>query len=525
MSDRIYKLMIVDDEAIIREGITRKISWGENGFELAGTFEHGLAALEYIHDNPVDVVISDINMPRMDGLELSRELARNYPHITVLLLTGYDDFEYAKEAVRNQVREFLLKPITAKELQEVLARIRAELEKVSEKNREDEEMKKRLEESFPLLRERFLNRLVGGKLTEEIIEKRSHYLGWKNLQKCYQLLAISIPLSWDTIHIISLSEFLKSIIAPEDEVFTDREDNLLILLQGREIEPLNIRSRRIAEEAFLRVFDYEKEQISVGCGEIVEHLDQLPGSYRGAFNAMEYSRVMGISQILSAAELSNREKITLGEFNELTRNLISSLTEGNREDTQNALEAIFTCLKAHYLSGQELPFYFARLHYLLYYFVEELDLYTAGEPFFPQAGEKFGSLTEAKTLFTTILNTIDEKIHSRRHDMVISRMDRARKIISEEYQDSKFSLQDICNKLYLSVSQFSLIFKEGTGQTFIEYLTSYRVEEAKKLLKTTDLKGYQIAEAVGYTDPRYFSLIFKKHTGMTAMEYRKSLES
>ena len=122
-----YRLILVDDEAIIREGISRVVPWGKNGFELAGLFEHGEKALDYLEKNPVDIVITDINMPRMDGLTLSRIIAERFPRIMVLLLSGYDDFEYAQEALKNQVRDFLLKPITADELQEILARVRAEL--------------------------------------------------------------------------------------------------------------------------------------------------------------------------------------------------------------------------------------------------------------------------------------------------------------------------------------------------------------------------------------------------------------
>ncbi|MCK5672783.1 MAG: response regulator, partial [Spirochaetales bacterium] len=122
-----YKLIFVDDEAIVRDGISSCIPWGQNSFELAGLFEHGLQALDYMENNHVDVVISDINMPRMDGLSLSRKIEEKYPDVMVLLLTGYDEFEYAQEAIKSKVREFLLKPITADELSVVLTRLEGEL--------------------------------------------------------------------------------------------------------------------------------------------------------------------------------------------------------------------------------------------------------------------------------------------------------------------------------------------------------------------------------------------------------------
>lgn len=525
MNDRLINLIIADDESIIREGVTNKINWIENGFRFAGAFEHGIDALDYIRKNPVDVVISDINMPRMDGLELSRILAKEFPELVVLLLTGYDDFEYAQEAVKNHVRDFILKPITAKELKAVLSTIKSEIEASRAKTEELEEMKKKLSESFPLLRERFFNRLVSSRLSIDFIKERGGYIGWKNLEAYYQLAYIYIPESWEELNSIILSEHIKKILSAEDEVFTDRSDNLVIILQDKDKAALENKTRQIARKTFLRALEFELEQITIGYGELVDKAENIPVSRRGAENAVDYSRVMGISQIVSVADLRSRDQIQLEEFNSLTRELISCLTESNKDEVKNALSAIFEYLKEHYISGKDLPFYFARLHYLLYYFIREMDLIGTDEEFFPGAGEKFGSLTEARLLFDQIMVFIEERIHSRRHDLVISRMDRARTIIAERFREPDFSLHDICNDLYLSVSQFSLIFKEGTGRTFVEYLTSHRMEEAKRLLKSTDLKGYEIAEKVGYLDPRYFSLVFKKYTGMTTMEFRKSLEA
>ena len=159
-----YRMILVDDEAIIREGISSCVPWEDNGFFLAGVFEHGQQALEYIEQNPVDVVLSDINMPRMNGLELSRILGERFPEITVILLTGYDDFEYAQEAVRNQVREFLLKPITQNELSKVISTIKEELDIRKENKKAHEILLAKLEQSFPLLKERFLCRIISGML-------------------------------------------------------------------------------------------------------------------------------------------------------------------------------------------------------------------------------------------------------------------------------------------------------------------------------------------------------------------------
>ena len=157
-----YKLIFVDDEDIVREGITSRIPWGENGFKLAGVFGDGRAALDFVQENEVDVILSDISMPRMDGLTLSREIADSHPRIQVLLLTGFEEFEYAQEAVHHRVKEFLLKPITAEELGNVLERTKGELDRLRYVEGEQERLRDLLDRSLPLLRERFFYSLASG---------------------------------------------------------------------------------------------------------------------------------------------------------------------------------------------------------------------------------------------------------------------------------------------------------------------------------------------------------------------------
>jgi two-component system response regulator YesN len=151
-----------------------------------------------------------------------------------------------------------------------------------------------------------------------------------------------------------------------------------------------------------------------------------------------------------------------------------------------------------------------------------MELFRSDESVFSNRPHSFHSLNDAHNFFVSMIEAIEQRIHERRQDMMLSRLDKARKIIAERYADPQFSLTQMCEELFLSSSQFSVLFKEGTGRTFIEYLTAFRINEAKKLLKTTDLKSYEVAEKVGYTDPRYFSLIFRKQTNMTPIEFRRS---
>ncbi len=519
-----YQLIFVDDEAIVRDGISSCLPWGQNGFELAGLFEHGLQALEFMREHHVDVVISDINMPRMDGLALNRTIEQQYPDVMVLLLTGYDEFEYAREAVKTKVREFLLKPITADELSQILSRIEGEMNFMRERKRQYQLMQDKLEASFPLLKERFLYRLVSGNPDVESLLKRKEYFHLMDLGAFYQVSIISIPGNWDEFGRITLAEFIRVRLESGEELFSNRNEDLVILLQGEYKEVLKHRSRTLAEKIYTYASRLGREQISTGCGEIVDRLTLLPGSYRGASNAVDYSRVLGLSQILSIEEVRDSKKIAPERFSELTADLADQLKSGGRNSSAQALENIFLCLKNHFLTPLEISFYFTRLLFVFLNFIQEMALFSESDDTSLYQPRNFESLSQARIFFTRLLDLIEDRIETHRNDAARFRIEKAKQIIVERMGDSSFSLQEICNEIYLSVSQFSLLFKEGTGQTFLEYLTHCRMKEAKKLLKSTDLKSYEVAEKTGYKDPGYFSIIFKKTTGLTPMEYRRSLE-
>ncbi|ORC35648.1 hypothetical protein B4O97_08360 [Marispirochaeta aestuarii] len=519
-----YRLILVDDEAIIRDGISSCLPWETNGFILAGMFEHGVQALDYLKNNHVDVVISDINMPRMDGLELSGHISRTFPETEVIILTGFDDFEYAQEAVKYHVRDFLLKPITAAELGTALEKVKKELDEKKAARALQEQMKEKLEQSFPLLRERFLYRLASGKLETEIIQRRKEYFQWEDLGCFYQVLMLEIPVFWSELERIALSESVRSDIAEYDEVFTDQEENLVLLLQEKDEEAMTFKTREIAQGAYREVSRLRKDQIAAGCGRIVSSLADLPGAFEGARNALDYSRVLGLSQIVFIDEVRNRKTISPEGFTLYSGRILDQLKAGCERQTREAMDELFHYLENHYLTMNEAAYYFIRLHSILLYFLQEMDLSPEDQSLLSYQPDCFHSLRDAQGFFNRMIEEIERCIRKRRHEMMLSRVEKAKKIIAEEYTDPAFSLSRMCDQLYLSTSQFSVLFKEGTGQTFVEYLTSFRINAAKQLLKTTDLKSYEIAERTGYTDPRYFSLLFKKNTNMTPMEYRKSLE-
>ena len=394
-------MILVDDEAIIREGISSCIPWEENGFFLAGVFEHGQQALEYIEQNPVDVVLSDINMPRMDGLELSRILGDRFPEITVILLTGYDDFEYAQEAVRNQVREFLLKPITQNELSEVIRTIKEELDVRHADKKAHEVLLAKLEQSFPLLKERFLCRIISGSNAESL-ESRKDYFGLIDLSAYYRVVLISFPADWNDLEQFSLSESLQERIRQGDEIFFDRNEDLVLLLQDTDPEELDKRSMALAEAAFRYISSLRKSHVSVGCGDIVDVKDKIPLSYDSASRAGEYSRILGLDHILSLKDITSREHLSSAEFTSQCNNVIENLKEGGITTGLNALKGLREYLTSHYLTENQLNVGFMKFYYMLSGFAHEMELFRDDQDPVPVSPESFSSLEKAEDVFSGI---------------------------------------------------------------------------------------------------------------------------
>jgi len=394
--------------------------------------------------------------------------------------------------------------------------------------KEQERLKDLLERSLPLLKERFFYRLASGRLSTEEITRRREFFGWQDQGAYYQIVMAVRPDEWEEITRLAFSETAKQLINDDDVIFANRNEDLVLLLQDSSIEALDSRSRDIAEKLFSAALKIGDAPLTVGIGETVGRLNDVNRSYLGAGNAVDHARVTGITRVLSINEVRKKTRVSQEAFVSRARHLVTALREGTRHSARDALNEVFKLFEESYLTSSDAVNFLARLQYHLSDFVDEmgldtgddiLDLSLTAEP------RKFARLDGAKRYYQDQVDKIDKLVRQRRHDAAHSRIDKARRIIAERYADKNFSLHDICAELYLSTSQFSALFKEGTGHTFVEYLTEVRIDEAKHLLKTTDSKSYEIADQVGYQDPRYFSSIFKKVTGFTTTEYRKEMES
>lgn len=525
-----FRVLFVDDEVIIREGFSSRIPWQECGYDFKGAFEDGGQVLDYLKNNSVDLIISDICMPRVDGLELSRIISEKYPQIKILLLTGYDDFEYAREAIKyDSILELILKPVTSAEFTEILQKTADSLEAVHKDIKDRALLEEKLKKSFPLLKKRFLYRMAGGSMSIEEWNQRKDFIQVNDMGKSYQILIVSVSPGEDEITRLEKEEIVQSLINEGDELFQNRDEQIVLFLQGENNEILSKSTTDLAENLLEKLEKTANgNPLLIGIGKAVSSIGNLQISYDGAKNSTTYLQLTGSTGIQHISSLRNKNQPD-PEWRRVMENSFIEILHSEKTDrAEEIIDEYYSGLKSFYITVKDASFYTNRLFFILLEFIEDTDLLPQEEreKMFINLKDRsdWESVDDASIWLKELIKEISIIIRKKRENTSIVRLTKAKQLIEENYSNFDFSLHELCRELYISPSHFSAVFKEGTGKTFVEYLTDVRVEKSKLLLKTTELKTYEIAEKVGYRDPRYFSMIFKKGTAMTTSDFRRSLK-
>ncbi|MBD0378714.1 response regulator [Paenibacillus sedimenti] len=532
-----YKIIIADDEDNVREGIRDSLQWEDLGFELVGDFVNGRDVLQSLEQLQPDVVLTDINMPLMDGLEVTRYLFEHYPQIKIIILTGYDEFEYAQQALKLKVHDYILKPNTAEELSQILSKVKADLDDENRKVEDLSKLKQQLRESLPLVRERFLNQLVTGELRESKLGDKLAYLDIDLPGSYYVVAVIDVddhgelqrfyPESESELLYFAVCNIAGEIISRKKNgiVFQNNNEKTIAILFGGHIEALREEAVHIFEEINRSVREYLKFTVSIGVGDICNSLNKIHHSHKKASHALDYRFFLGKNRIIHIGDIEGGTGERVPYDKHWERKLATTLKSGTQQEIEGIIEKIIENLKESYLPMDRCYIHIQQIIVSILDVLDDLEICetlhsnSSSSPLTEIYGLK--TLDEVEDwLKNYCLSTTGIILETRNNACKIQAL-KAEGYIKENYADANMSMDMVCKYLVLSTSYFSLIFKNHTGETFISYLTRIRVEKAKELLKCTDLKTYEIANRIGYADPHYFNLIFKKATGMTPTVYRR----
>lgn len=527
-----YKMILVDDEEDVRISIEKKIDWQSLGFEIVGSVNNGEEALELAEQKHIDVVMTDIKMPFMDGLTLSAKLKENYKNTKVVLYSGFDDFEFAREAIHLEVEEYLLKPIRAKDLEEVFRRIKDNLDKEFDERRNLETLHDYYQKSIPMMREQLLAGMLEGKFEESQVETLIESYGMDFSAPFY---CVSV-LGGDSLkgrREIQTGQMLMLSLMNLAKEYLDKHFKCNVFMFFGKIVVI----AQLQDEKRINRFVYHVNQVckmgtrmldikvDAGIGQAYSQRIQISSSYAEAKVAFNY-RMFGDENGHVIYINDVEPKVQETDYQGLAgiSNIIHAVRFGTEEEVNASIDRFIVGLKENKTTVQEYQLILMEmvtemLKLLRSYQIDSAEVF--GVEFFPyQIIEKIPSLDIYSVWLKETHIEIWNLIRKRRTHSTNVLTEKAKDYIERHYAKSDLSVDDLCNYLNISATYFSVMFKKEMGMSFVSYLTKVRLEHAVELLNHTEDKSYIIAEKVGYTEPNYFSYVFKKQYGVSPSKYR-----
>ena len=521
----LYRVLLVDDEEDIRVGISRKMDWASLGFTLVGEAENGRDALELAETLEPDLVLTDIKMPFMDGLELCRILTERLPASKFVIFSGFDDFEYAKQAVRLNVSEYILKPINAAELTAVLQKLKTQLDTERTERQNVELLRSRYEESLPVLRELYYTRLLEGRIPPGQEAERAARLEIDLSGEAWVAALVHIETGGGTFPALSVQQLLEEHLTLEgccSKAFL-YNDALAVLSSFHGV--VSIYDYIGAMDRVCSLAEsYLGLTVTVGVGAPCAEPAGLPQSAEGARSALDYRRIVGTGRTIYIGDLEPDTGARLSFDENDERALSAAVKLGGEAEVREEVARLTSRLRAAGLPMAQCGLFFLELLTGLLKLARGADL-PLEEVFGPgfTGAMQAGDFPSPEALGDWCLERclrIQSLIRRQRTDTAGRTVERAKAFISRNYGDSGLSVERLCAYLHLSAAYFSTLFKRETGMSFTAYVTVVRMEAAAALLRGTEEKTYLIAQTCGYEDPNYFSYVFKRHFGVTPTKYR-----
>lgn len=542
------KIFLAEDEVIVRETIKRMIPWEDLGFELVGEAADGEMALPLLLRQKPDLLITDIKMPFMDGLTLAKVAKKEIPGLKVVILSGYDDFNYAKQAINIGVEDYLLKPITKNALIERLTEIRSRYEHEKTQKEYYEKFHREMQAYEKNSSRDFFEALVSGSMDMMEIYRRSEKLGLDIVAEAYNVLIFTMNCEEDfSGQREGYSEWEAESLELLEEFFSENTSAMLfccnifsygVLIKGQK-ETIEENTRSCVSE-IQRIFDRkeQKRQWFVAAGEPVERLSQIQKSYYSASRAFSH-RYLYDENILYYDEMASMEKKNVTEddstylqkvdVNALNPAILQKfLSNGLLEETENFVKDYFYAIGQEPLESLVFRNYVTlNVRFSVMSFLKEIGCDTRTleqedtEDVLSESSKSLeNAIAYAEKIISQAIALRDQNSGNKNRSILKTAVD----FIDSHYTEEDMSLNKAANAANVSANHFSALFSQNMGQTFIEYLTNLRMNKAKEYLRCTSMRSSEIAGEIGYKDAHYFSYLFKKTQGMTPSDYRKARE-
>lgn len=525
------RVVMVDDEYLERSLLKNCFDWNSINMTVVGEAENAEQAVRVIRREKPDILFTDIQMPGSDGIALGELAMKDDPNLKIVVITGFDQFDYAQRSIKAGISDYLLKPIDCEEVEKTAVQLKRRIEAERAARREEKKLKAQLRQNLPYLRQRFFHELMLG-LREGAREKMS-FLGIQFENAPFQVAVAeftdgAVPAREEAQFLLEMkiSQGLKEFFQPWEKVyvFSFAADRIVILCNHPGLD-LNEK----CESALESMKKFCAGPVCIGLGGMVKEVSGISVSYQEAVEAVRYRIVLGNNRVILhddiqlsehvksrkegecwerlnfyiKAALEQKAKNTIHEICcELGRRNASTV-QSLRMTAMNAVFSLFRSMAEGGVGPEEINAFEAQVNGKIF----ELETLPETERF----------LTDAAGRCIQVMNR-GQKVK------INGLVEKMKAYVRGHFDDSALSLSELADQLYFNPSYLSRTFKKGAGVSFTEFLTEVRMEKAVELLREGDRKAFEIAQAVGIPDPAYFSTCFKKYTGVSFSRYRKSME-
>ncbi|CCQ92643.1 putative AraC-type DNA-binding domain-containing proteins [[Clostridium] ultunense Esp] len=523
-----HRMIIVDDEAMIRRGLSEKIDWSRWSCQVCGVGANGAEGKMLVDRYRPDIVLTDIKMPAMNGLELAEYVKAHSPETVVILLSGYSDFHFAQEAIRHQVLDYLLKPIEMSDLDPCMSKAVAQVESYKASRQKVERIQSDKRNNEILLESGiFLDLMVNGNRNIELLSKKIDELDIqikKGMIVVFEVCEISNP-EYDK-H-ASLYQFAVNNILHEtygkfqlQTIIVNIDNKSAVVVKfPPDILPAVSHKRAIeaTRESVENIEFYLKKRITAGIGDVFSSIDQLHESFQSAFRIVETKRFWGIRDVELRIQVPGSSRNELPKVEPI---LLEAIKQGDNEAISVLLETYFRKLRE---SGDRNFSFNGCIRLLIELFKLAPDMLKG------QVTRTIKLLTELRTFEeyrVVVSQTVQDICQWFAAERNNGMLEQVRRYIQDHFHDPNVSLQTVADRFQVSVSHLSRLFKKTFGTNFHDYLTSVRIDHAKRLFHDHDqLTVMEVAHRVGFVDSKYFGQVFKRHFHMTPSDYKEWLKT
>lgn len=527
-----FRIILVDDEEIIRKGLTNHVNWAKYDLEVVGDFSDGLEAYEYIKTHPTDIVITDVKMPEMDGITLAKKLKEEGIEAKVIFISGHADIDYIKSALKVDAIDYILKAIDIAEIEATIERVVSQLKHEDERSRLIESLEKKLSRNLPILQQKALMLLIREELREEELNARQLNIPIEE-GRYYCLMDLQIRKIWKLysdmsehdrlIHSLNMHEKIIEILETYGKYicFENRIGEFVIILED-DADDNQDGLLKVAESLTGMISESFGFESYIGISDRFNSICQVHSTYDRTVDAISKRFFVNESSGIIIDKSDAADK--LQKFrNDTEKELRAAVFSGNPEVVKEKLTEILG-EAAKLLSGEDVDNFHIFLLLLPSGFFNDSQVHSDIRiKSNRRLLEEYLSCASAQEQQMCLMGVYEEITAYYKQDGDVTTrfiVGRICEIIREEYM-KQLSVTYLAERVHISSTYMCVIFKQIVGKTINEYITEVRIEQARYMLLDPSIKAYDICFRVGYYSPSYFSKIFRKYCGVTPMEYRE----